>query len=308
MMKTSCLRSKFDNLPNNLKGAALLFIAAGIFSAVVLVVKLLGEDLHVTQILLCRQVAITIMVLPAILKEFPGILVTKAPGIHLVRILFALGALGLGFTAFIELPVAESTALGFAKSFFVSIFAILILKETVGSRRWVAVFAGFLGVLIMLQPGTDDFSIYSIYAIAGAGCAGFVMVLIRLMSRTENPKTILAWQAVGVGLIMIIPGIWFWKMPTPFEWGLILALGVLSYLAQLFNIMAYKYGEASLMASLDYSRLIYAAILGYIFFDTLPSGATWIGASIVIVAAIYTVWRETKTQHVLNSTPDGRIL
>lgn len=307
-MKISYLRSKFDTLPSNLKGTILLFIAAGIFSVVILVVKLLGKNLHVTQILLCRQAAMTVMVLPAILKGFPGILTTKAPGIHLLRIFFALGALSLGFTAFIELPVAESTALGFAKSFFVSIFAIFILKETVGARRWAAVFAGFLGVLIMLQPGTDNFSIYSIYAIAGAGCAGFVMVLIRLMSRTENPKTILAWQAVGVGLIMIIPGIWFWKMPTPFEWGLIFALGVLSYLAQIFNIMAYKYGEASLMASLDYSRLIYATILGYIFFDTLPSGTTWIGASIVIVAAIYTVWREAIKKQVIIRTPDGRIL
>lgn len=307
-MNYSFLKSKFNLLPSNLKGAFVLMLAAGLFSVTVLIIKILGQSIHVTQILLCRQAVMIAMVVPAVLKGFPGILVTKTPGLQILRILFALGAMMLGFTAFIELPLAEATALGFAKSFFVSIFAIIILKETVGPRRWAAVVAGFLGVIIMLQPGTDNFSIYSIYAVAGAGFAGLVMVLIRLMSRTENPKTILAWQAIGIGLIMIIPGIWFWLAPTAYQWMLIIALGILSYGAQMMNILAYKYGEASLMASLDYIRLLYATVLGFMFFDVFPSGATWIGAAIIVASAIYTVWREAKRKQILTRTHEGRIL
>ncbi|MBL1405096.1 MAG: DMT family transporter [Rhizobiales bacterium] len=307
-MNKISLISKFESLPNNLKGAVVLTLAAGLFSASVLVIKMLGQTIHVTQILLCRQTVMTAMVLPAVLKGFPGILTTKTPWLQVLRIILAIGAMMFGFTAFIELPLAESTALGFAKSFFVSIFAIIILKEAVGPRRWAAVVAGFIGVIIMLQPGTDSFSIYSIYAVAGAGCAGLVMVIIRLMSRTENPKTILAWQAIGVGLIMIVPGIWFWVDPTPIQWGLIVVMGILSYGAQMLNILAYKFGEASLMASLDYVRLLYATVLGYMFFGDVPSGATWIGAAIIVASAIYTVWREAKRKQVLTRTHEGRIL
>lgn len=307
-MNHTFLASKFKSLPNNLKGAVVLMLAAALFTASVLIIKILGQSIHVTQILLCRQAVMTAMVVPAILKGFPGILATQTPTLQLLRIFLAVGAMVFGFTAFIELPLAEATAIGFAKSFFVSIFAIIVLKETVGPRRWAAVIAGFLGVIIMLQPGTDSFSIYSIYALAGAACAGLVMVIIRLMSRTEDPKTILAWQAIGVGLIMLIPGIWYWVEPTPMEWVLIGILGVLSYGAQMANIVAYKYGEASLMASLDYVRLIYAAVLGYIFFDALPSGATWIGAAIIVASAIYTVWREAKRKQVLTRTHEGRIM
>lgn len=307
-MKYSFLKSKFESLSNDLKGTVVLMLAAVIFTLAVLVIKILGETLHVTQILLCRQVIMTAMVVPAILKGFPGILITNTPGLQILRIFLALGAMMFGFTAFIELPLAEATAIGFAKSFFVSIFAIIILKEAVGPRRWAAVIAGFLGVIIMLQPGTDNFSIYSIYALAGAACAGLVMVIIRLMSRTEDPKTILAWQAIGVGLIMIVPGIWYWTNPTPTQWVLIVVLGILSYGAQMANIVAYKYGEASLMASLDYIRLLYATVLGFMFYGVLPSGVTWIGAAIIVASAIYTVWREAKRKQILTRTHEGRIM
>ncbi|MFK7901541.1 MAG: DMT family transporter [Nitratireductor sp.] len=307
-MPFSKLQNRFLKLPDNLKGAVLLLIAAGLFSLTVLLIKILGKDLHVTQIVLIRQIIMTAIVAPAILKGFPGILKTKSPVLQSVRIVFALGALLFGFSAFINLPLADATALGFAKSFFVSIFAILILKEVVGIRRWAATIAGFIGVIIMLQPGTDNFSIFSIYAVLGAGCAGFVMVLIRLMSRTDDPKTILAWQAVGVGIIMIIPAIYYWHPPTLEQWLLLLGVGITSYLAQLFNIHAYKNGEASLMASLDYARLIYATLFGFLVFGNLPTLTTWIGASIVVAASIYTVWREAVKKQTLTRTHEGRIL
>lgn len=280
--------------------------AACLFAIMTVFIKLLGERLHVTQILLVRQILLTAIVAPVIFKDFPGILKTKTPGLQVVRICFALGAMLLGFTAIIHMPLADATALGFAKSFFVSIFAVIILKEVVGPRRWAAVGLGFLGVFVMLQPGTDSFSIYGVMAVVGAACAGMVMVLIRLMSRTEKPVTILSWQAIGVGLVMIIPAIIYWKAPTPYEWLLLLGLGVISYCAQMGNITAYKYGEASVLASLDYLRLLYATALGFVIFDTLPTKETLFGSLIIIIAAIYTIWRETKKKQELTRSPQGR--
>lgn len=299
-------RNQFDLLGNNVKGALILMLAAGLFSTMVVIIKLLGADLHVTQILLVRQIVMTAIVAPAVLSHFPGALKTEQVSLQIIRIIFALTAMLLGFTAVIKLPLADATALNFAKAFFVTIFAVLILKETVGVRRWGAVAVGFMGVLIMLKPGTEAFSIYGVMAVISAACAGLVMVIIRLMSRIDSPTTILSWQAIGVGVAIAIPGIYYWQSPTLTQWILLIAMGAVSYAAQMANIYAYKFGEASMLASLDYVRLLYATVFGYLIFQTLPGITTWIGASIIVGASIYTVWREAKNKQKLVRSASGR--
>lgn len=305
-MSLTSLRFRYEALNANLRGALILMVAAGLFAAMTVLIKLLGTRLHVTQILLVRQVVMTAIVAPAIMRGFPGVLRTSVPGLQLVRIALALGAMLMGFSAVIHMPLADATALGFAKSFFVTIFALFILKETVGPRRWAAVAAGFAGVLIMLQPGSDSFTVFGLMAVAAAACAGAVMVIIRLMSRTESSTTILTWQALGVGIAMTVPGILYWQAPTAEEWGLLIAMGVISYLAQMANIRAYKWGEASLLASLDYVRLLYAAAFGWLIFSTLPGPATWIGAGLIVASSIYTIWREAQARQKLTRSPEGR--
>lgn len=233
-----------------------------------------------------------LIMLPKISKTFPQSIRSKRPELHLLRICVALVAMLAGFTAVINMPLADATAIGFAKSFFVTIFAILILRETVGPRRWMATILGFIGVIIMLQPGSDSFSIYGVYAAISAVAAGLVMVIIRLLSRTEAPATILIYQAVGVGTILAIPAYLYWQAPTAKEWLLMLLIGVTGYWSQLANIYAYKFGEASLLAPLEYTRLIYATIFGILIFGNYPAAETIIGSTIVVIASAYTIHRE----------------
>jgi drug/metabolite transporter (DMT)-like permease len=165
---------------------------------------------------------------------------------------------------------------------------------------------GFVGVLIMLRPGTEGFTLYGLLAVIGAASAGMVMVIIRLLSRTDAPSTILAYQAIGVGLIMALPAFVQWVSPDPREWALLAGIGFVSYFAQKANIYAFSYGEASLLASLDYVRLIYATVFGWLLFSELPSVSTWVGAGIIVAASIYTVRRESRRKQRLASGPDGR--
>jgi len=259
-----------------------------------LLIKLLGQRLHVTQILLLRQAGMVLMVLPAILHNFPGSLRSRRPGLQIARMAFAVIAMLGGFTAIIHLPLADATAIFFAKSFFVTIFAMLILGETVGVYRWGAVLIGFIGVLIMLQPGTAEFSVYSLASLVGAAGAAAVMIVLRILSQSDSADTILTWSSLGIGLVMTVPGIYFWQWPSTQEWLLIGGLAVSSYFGQRFNIFAYKHGEASLLASLDYVRLLWATLLGFLVFGHLPGAPTWIGASIVITAAIFTIYRAAR--------------
>ncbi len=292
------LTHRFHQLPDNLKGAAFLMMAAFAFSLMSVIVKILGSQLHVTQILLIRQIGMIIIVAPAVLSDFPGVLKSSRPDLQIVRIIFALVAMLGGFSAVIHLPLADATAIFFAKSFFVTIFAVLILKETVGVYRWSAVFVGFLGVMLMLRPGGENFSIYGLAGVVGAAGAAAVMIILRILTRTDQPKTILSFQALGVGVIMLVPGIYYWQWPTVNEWILLGVLGLVSYFAQKGNIYAYKWGEASMLASLDYVRLLYATLFGYLVFDSFPSIGTWVGAGIIVAAAIFTVHRERKRKVV----------
>ncbi|MEM9278348.1 MAG: DMT family transporter [Pseudomonadota bacterium] len=305
-MSIKSLKASFKGLPDNVKGGFFLMFAAAGFGTMIALIKLAGDNLHVAQILLVRQIVMAIIVAPTILKDFPGSLKTNHMGLQLLRIVLALIAMGFGFTAVIHMPLADATAIGFAKSFFVTICAIFVLNEVIGIRRWSAVIIGFIGVLIVLRPGFDGFTIYGVYALIGAAGAGTVMVVIRILTRTESATTILTYQALGVGLAVAIPGIWFWQWPSTYEWMLLIAMGFISYGAQMLNIIAYKYGEASVMASLDYVRLIYSVLFGWLLFNTLPDFWTLFGAMIIILASIYTIHREAQRKQVILRTAEGR--
>jgi len=265
------------------------------FTVMALLIKLLGQDLHITQILLIRQLGMIVMVLPAIMSNFPGSLRSKLPGLQILRLGLAIITMLCTFSAVIYLPLADATAISFAKSFFITIFAVLFLKEVVGIFRWSAVAIGFVGIMVMLQPGTADFSIYSVAALVGAAGAGAIMIILRMLLQKDSADTIMTWSALGVGLVMAILGIYYWQPLANFEWGLFAVLAVASYFGQRCNIFAFKYGEASLLASLDYGRLLWATLFGYLVFGHFPGVATWIGALIVISAAIFVIYRETRS-------------
>ncbi len=256
---------------------------------------MLGERLHVAEIILIRQIVMTAIVAPVIISGLPGSLKTQRPDLHVVRVTCASIAMLAGFTAIIHLPLADATAIAFSKTFFLTIFAILFLGETVGRHRWAATAIGFLGVVIILQPGGDTgFNIYAAMAVGSAASAGVVMIIIRKLSQVERPVTILTYQAVFVGLIMLPIALYHWVTPTLEEWGLLMLVGMASWAGQMCNIRAFRAGEASAIAALDYARLIYATVIGFLVFGELPKPVTYAGAALIVAGALYTVWRENR--------------
>ncbi|WP_417686016.1 DMT family transporter [Roseibium sp.] len=294
-------------LPANTIGALWILQAAFLFTIMSTLIKLVGEHLSVFQILLIRQSVMVLIVAPRIIRGLPSSLATKRPGLQAARVVCATIAMLCGFSAIIHLPLADATALGFSKTFFITIFAIIFLGETVGPHRWGATIVGFLGVLLMLRPQGDGFvDIYALMAIFGAAGAGMVMVILRVLTKTDSPTTILTYQATFVGLIMIGPAIYTWQTPTLQEWGLLVLVGIVSWAAQMSNIKAFRSGEATAIASLDYTRLLYATVIGAIVFSQWPSIETVIGAAIIIGASMYTVRREAVRGQKLARAAEGR--
>jgi len=301
------ISSLTENLPPNTIGALWILLAAFGFSIMVTLIKFLGQDLSVFQILVVRQGVMLAIVAPKILSGLPHSLETRRPWLQLTRVFFAATAMLCGFTAVIEMPLADATAISFSKTFFITIFAIWLLGETVGVHRWGATVVGFVGVLLMLRPDGDGLiDPYALLAIAGAACAGMVMIVVRMLTRTDPPVTILTYQALGVGLIMAGPAIYTWQAPSLGQWGLLVVIGIISWAAQMANIRAFKAGEATAIASLDYTRLLYATIFGALVFSQWPRVETLVGAAIIIAASIYTVRREAKRGRELARASDGR--
>ncbi|WP_417770101.1 DMT family transporter [Stappia sp.] len=282
-------------LPDNVRGILWMLVAGLFFTFMVTLIKLLGERLHVAEIIFIRQIVMATIVAPTIIYGLPGSLKTSRPHLHVIRVSCASVAMLTGFTAVVHLPLADATAIGFSKTFFLTIFAILFLSETVGRHRWAATAIGFLGVIVILQPGGDGgFNIYAAMAVGGAAAAAVVMIIIRKLSQVERPVTILTYQAVFVGLIMLPIALYYWVTPTLAEWGLLLVVGLVSWAGQMCNIRAFRAGEASALAALDYARLLYATAIGFLVFGDLPAPATYAGAALIVAGALYTVWRENR--------------
>jgi drug/metabolite transporter (DMT)-like permease len=223
--RSARVRARWGALPGNLRGGIWFLAGAAILTVMTALVKLAGQRLHVTEILFFRQITMVAVSLPVIFHGLPGSLKSQRPDLQLLRVGLAFGAMMLGFTAVIHLPLAEVTTLGFTKTFFMTILGIFLLGEAVRIRRWAALAVGFSGVLIILWPtGEGGFNIYGVASISSACLVAMVMVLIRRLSQFDRPVTILSYQAIGVGVRMFVPMLWFWKTPTLWEVGLMVLI------------------------------------------------------------------------------------
>ena len=297
--QTIGLAERWAALPGNLRGGLIFVLASALFSVMIALIKLAGERLHVTQILFTRQMIMMAIAVPAIWAGWPGSIISARPKLQLGRVALAFFAMTLGFSAVIHLPLAEATTITFTRTLFTTLLAIVILGEVVRLPRWTALAAGFVGVLLIVWPEPESgIQLWHLAAIGSALCVSGVFIIIRILAQIDQPVTILTWQALGVGLLMTGPMLWFWQWPTPEEWALLAGIGVLSAGAQYLNILAMKAGEASALAPLEYTRLIFVTALGLWLFAEWPEARVWLGAAVIIGSALFVLHRERRAAQV----------
>lgn len=285
MTVTSIRKLKGISVP--LKGILLALISNALFVAVGVFVRILSERINVFQILFFRQLIFIAVLLPAISKNMETLMKPRQVKLHLFRICGAFCALLLGFMTVSNMPLAEATALGFTKVLFVAFISSMFLSESVGKSRHIALLAGFMGVLLIVRPSLENMSI--IYSLTGLGAglgAAVAVICVRKITRTESTISLLTYQAVFVGALALIPSLFYWQWPTPYELTLLLLVGGISSVAQWIGVTAYKHGEANVIANVEYMKMIYSLLLGYWIFSENPDMLSLIGASIVITSAL----------------------
>ncbi|HEX8555102.1 MAG TPA: DMT family transporter [Sphingomonas sp.] len=246
------------------------------------------------EILFWRQFGASMLVV-AVVASGPGFgsLRTERLPAHLLRCAVGLGAMALSFSALLALPLAEATTIGFSMPIFATLLGALVLREPTGRWRWAAVLVGFAGIVVVAQPGGDRFPLWgAALGLAGSFATAGVMILLRRIGRTEAPMTTVFWFSV-LSLVPLGAGYAFLAQAHPWPvWALMLAIGLLGGVAQLAMTGSLARGPVSVVVPMDYTSLVWAALLGWLVFDTLPSAATWIGAPIVIASGLVIVWRE----------------
>lgn len=232
-------------------------------------------------------------------KELRTGLKASQPLGHFWRGLIGTSAMGLGFASLAFLPLPEVTAIGYAAPLLVVIFASVFLGEQVRAFRLTAVFIGLVGVLIVLSPrlsvGSDVShaqALGAMLALSGAICAALAQVTIRKLVQTEQTSAIVFWFSVTATLLSLITLPFGWVMPSMGQAALLILAGLLGGVGQIFLTSSYREADASLVAPFDYASILFALGIGYWVFSEVPTQTMLLGATIVIMAGIFIIWRE----------------
>ena len=217
---------------------------------------------------------------------------TKRPFLHIKRCLSGLIAIVAIFIALRKLPLATVTSISFAAPIFTTILSIFLLNEKVGFYRWLAVLMGFIGILIISEPGFNSMNIYYVYPIVFCLGLSYVAITIKQLSSTEPVWLISFYFSLSIMIMSLFTITNGWIFPNIIDLSLLSLLGILGGLANLWLTQSYKLSDVSLVTPLKYLGLIFAIFFGYIFWSEIPTSKTLIGSALVITSSIIIFRRE----------------
>jgi len=227
---------------------------------------------------------------------------TKRPGLHFLRCFFGLMALLSIFTALRNLPLATVVSIAFGAPIFTTIFSIFLLNEKVGYYRWLAVFVGFVGIIIITEPGFNSLNIYYIFPIIFVLGMSYVAITIRQLSTTEPVWLISLNFSAAITLAGIFTIPYGWLVPNLNDLVLLSMIGIFGGVANLWLSQSYKLSEVSLVTPLKYLALVFAIIFGYFIWKEIPSIKTLMGASLVILSSLIIFRREIFLKKQISTT------
>ena len=226
---------------------------------------------------------------------------TQRPGLHFLRCISGLIALVAIFIALRKLPLATVVSISFAAPIFTTIFSIFLLSEKVGIFRWLAVIVGFVGILIITEPGISQMNVYYIFPIIFCLGLSYVAITIRQLSSTEPVWLISFYFSLSITLLSFLTIPQGWVMPSLNHFALLSLVGIFGGVANLWLSQSYKYSEVSLVTPLKYLALVFAIIFGYFIWEEIPTIKTLIGAFLVIISTLIIFRREIYKKKIITS-------
>ena len=289
-----------------LRGIAWMVLTGVLFVGVTGIVRHLGSDMNPMQAAFIRYAIGALIMIPVLLRLGRADFIEARFGLHMARGLAHGAGVMLWFFAMARIPIAEVTALGFTAPIFTAIGAALFLGERLHARRIGALLAGFGGALVILRPGIEIVDIGAIAQLVAAPLMAISFLIAKALTRTEEPRVIVAFLTVIVTVLLLGPALLVWREPTVAELGWLFATAALATAGNLTLTQAFRAAEITVTQPISFLQLVWAALLGFYVFGEVPDAFTWIGAAIIVTSATYIAHRELTAKQREESEPPSQ--
>ena len=290
-------------LPGNLKGMAYALLSGMTFSASNGMVRHVSAEVHPFEIAFFSFFFGFFVLLPVLARTGLAPLRTKRPGMHMVRVALSAVATLAIYYALSVTPLAQVAALSFTMPIFATVLAIVILREVVGIRRWTAIIVGFVGTYVILRPGTGAIEFGALLVLAASVLYGITVIVIKSLTRTDSPLTIMAVQICMMSPVLLVPALFVWQWPTWPQLAWLATIAVVTAFSVLAFAMAMKEADTAAVMSLNFLQLVWASLIGFVFFAEIPDLYTWIGGAMIVASTTYIAYRERAKGATAEITP-----
>ncbi len=286
---------------------AILYMLGAMFglSAMNVALRMLSSDMHPTQIVVLRHIcsiAIVLVWSAWVMRGIPRFYSKRMSG-HFWRATFGICAMEMWFYSISIMNITLATALSFITPIFSTILAIVFLGEKAGIRRWGAIITGFIGMLIILRPDISGISSAGWIVIGASLLMAGSGVMVKSLTSSESAETIVFYMSLFMLLWSIPVAIPFWQPFTIPQFGMAFIIALCSTVAHLFMARAFVRTELVVLAPFDFTRLIFTAVLAYIFFGEIVDSHTLAGSTVIVASAVYIAHREAKHKKTISPIP-----
>lgn len=264
------------------------------FTVMEVLVKIVSVRVDTVQVLWFRNAGQLVIVALIVAPRMRQVIRAKYPKLQILRALLMLGATAGFFIGYQKNSLVETNAIAQTAPIFLTIGAVLILGEKIGRHRTISVGIGLIGALIVLRPGTENFSAWLLFPMLGALLYSGYALATRFVGRDEDVWTSLLWTGAIATAVLSLAIPFVWVTPSGADLLMLLCIGCLGSLAQLFLTTAFVRAEASALAPLTYVSLIFSTIWGILVFNHYPDAPVYLGALVIVGAGLYVWHRETR--------------
>ena len=280
------LIAAWKRLSPNTRGAVYMVLGALSATMMFATVKALGGRVESVQIVFFRALIGTLVAIPLLMR--PG---GRGFRSRHMRLQIGNGVLGVvamicTYYALVRMDLADATAVLFTRPLFLLLLAMMLLGEAMLVGRWLATLVGFLGVLVIVKPA-GIVEVAALAVVFSAFISAMMIVFSKKMAVADGPDIQLFYFNLTMGVVLIVPTAIFWIIPSWPDFWLLLLSGVLGTTNALFIVQAVRVGEATAVSPFDYSRLIFAALFGFVLFSEVPDTWFWVGSAMIVAANIY---------------------
>jgi len=282
------------SLPSQNKAIVYTLISIFFFSFMGVFIRKSSENIHIFEVIFFRNLLACLIIIPLMYGSGRTSFKMYRPGLFVWRAIFVSLGMFAGFSALTLIPLAQATAISFTTPIFVTILAIFIFGEVIKFRRIAAILVGFIGMLIIVQPGVGMVSFGIVLAFIGAFFHSINLLIVKKLTAHETPNAIVVWMVIMLVPISFVPAIFVWEWPSALTWLYLWCLAICGTVGHSFFTRAYSLAEITSLQPFQFIKLPMIAFLAWMIFSEVPAYWTWLGGATIFSSTVYITRREAK--------------